>query len=607
MADQGIRIPSILRRESAVKITHTLIASLIITSVAFSATIYVPDDYPTIQAAINAAVNDDAIIVRPGTYLENIDFLGKAVWLKSEQGPEVTIIDGNQARSVVTLKRGEPRTAVLEGFRITNGHTWSYHLVGGGIHIKDSSPTIIKNIVYQNTAQRGGAGIQCLDSGPVIDGNVIVNNYNLHIGGGISVYGNGTSETIITNNTIARNDGFEANGIELFRSDSNTIISNNVIAQNTGEQSSSGISCCNSHPVISFNIITENQGRGILCDAYSQESSSPEITANIISKNGRGGIYCESTGHPPINYNIISGNVGYKGGGIYLGSNCTTDIKNNVICRNEATESGGGIQINTDWDTTTKLYNNTVFGNRAPVGGGLCADGKINWSSAGNNVVIANCIFWQNHANNGKEIRVQNYCDLTSDFSDIDGNYSSVTFGWGCTFSGGTGIIDAAPLFVDPANDDFHLTWTSPCRDAGDATLPGITSVDNEGDPRIAFGNIDMGADEFYYHLYHTGRAIPGSSIDMKVVGYPGAPVTLALGSGIQDPPQSTRHGDLWLTWPPLWRSSTGTIPGCGVLVRPMTVPSTWTPGEEHPLQALVGPWGSTPTRLTNLKVLRVW
>ena len=44
-----------------------------------AATIYVPDDYPTIQDAINASVNDDTIIVRPGTYVENLDFLGKAI------------------------------------------------------------------------------------------------------------------------------------------------------------------------------------------------------------------------------------------------------------------------------------------------------------------------------------------------------------------------------------------------------------------------------------------------------------------------------------------------------------------------------------------------
>ena len=32
-------------------------------------------------------------------------------------------------------------------------------------------------------------------------------------------------------------------------------------------------------------------------------------------------------------------------------------------------------------------------------------------------------------------------------------------------------MIDSDPLFVDPDNNDFHLTWNSPCRDAGERAL----------------------------------------------------------------------------------------------------------------------------------------
>ena len=51
---------------------------------AHAATIYVPDDYPTIQGAIDAAANGDTVIVRTGTYRENLDFLGKAITVTSE-------------------------------------------------------------------------------------------------------------------------------------------------------------------------------------------------------------------------------------------------------------------------------------------------------------------------------------------------------------------------------------------------------------------------------------------------------------------------------------------------------------------------------------------
>ena len=55
--------------------------------------IIVPDDYASIQAAIDDAFAGDVIRVRPGTYIGNIDFLGKAITVESMDGPEVTIVD----------------------------------------------------------------------------------------------------------------------------------------------------------------------------------------------------------------------------------------------------------------------------------------------------------------------------------------------------------------------------------------------------------------------------------------------------------------------------------------------------------------------------------
>ena len=64
----------------------------LISSEAFSATIYVPDNYNTIQAAVDAASPGDMIIVRDGTYTENVDVNKDHLTIKSENGAEVTIV-----------------------------------------------------------------------------------------------------------------------------------------------------------------------------------------------------------------------------------------------------------------------------------------------------------------------------------------------------------------------------------------------------------------------------------------------------------------------------------------------------------------------------------
>jgi len=110
---------------------------LVLPTTALSATIYVPDNYAKIQGAIDASANGDLIIVRPGAYLENIDFVGKMITVQSEQGAVVTTIDGNQAGSVVVFQTGEDENSRLDGFTITNGSGTldPYgHNRGGGIY-----------------------------------------------------------------------------------------------------------------------------------------------------------------------------------------------------------------------------------------------------------------------------------------------------------------------------------------------------------------------------------------------------------------------------------------------------------------------------------------
>jgi hypothetical protein len=80
--------------------THIKLIAFIVFIPAFAAaqsTWYVPDDFPTIQGAISdaAVLNGDTVIVRQGTYVENLNFSGKAITLTSESGPGMTTIDSD--------------------------------------------------------------------------------------------------------------------------------------------------------------------------------------------------------------------------------------------------------------------------------------------------------------------------------------------------------------------------------------------------------------------------------------------------------------------------------------------------------------------------------
>jgi hypothetical protein len=60
--------------------------------------------------------------VAPGTYVENINFNGKAITVTSSAGPVATIIDGNHNGAVVTFNHSETAASILSSFTIRNGY-----------------------------------------------------------------------------------------------------------------------------------------------------------------------------------------------------------------------------------------------------------------------------------------------------------------------------------------------------------------------------------------------------------------------------------------------------------------------------------------------------
>ena len=106
--------------------------------------------FDSIQEAINYALSSETIIVLPGTYTgngnRNIDFSGKNVKLKSENGPKTCIIDCQYAGQGFIFLNGELQEALIEGFTIMNAKAF----YGAGICCTNGSSPTITNCVIRN-------------------------------------------------------------------------------------------------------------------------------------------------------------------------------------------------------------------------------------------------------------------------------------------------------------------------------------------------------------------------------------------------------------------------------------------------------------------------
>jgi subtilisin family serine protease len=218
--------------------------------------IYVPADYPTIQEAINAAVDYTAIIVADGIYSgpgnRDIDFKGKVITVRSANGPTNCIIDCQG--SAVEPHRGfyfrnyETRSSILDGFTITNAYGRNK---GGAIKCYIGSPTIQNCIISNNTAgirtecYSGGGGIHSLRSSPKIINCIVSDNYSYDCGGGIFIEGGNVQiiNCIITNNDADYISCFGtwSYGGGICSQGANVLIRNCLIANNWSHVSSGGL------------------------------------------------------------------------------------------------------------------------------------------------------------------------------------------------------------------------------------------------------------------------------------------------------------------------------------------------------------------------------
>ncbi len=269
--------------------------------------------FDAIQEGINVAISGNTILVLVGTYTgagnRDIDYGGKAIIVRSENGPDTCIIDCEGDGRGFYFHSWETAASVVGGLTITNGYTSGF---GGGIRCESSHPTITNCTVAYNGAYNGG-GIYCQsNSSPTITGCTITENTAAYNGGGIGS-GEGCSPTI--------------NGC--------------TITQNTAGNSGGGMHCDRSDPMLINCVIMDNTatwGGGFHCSYYAD----PTITNSVIVENAAtwgGGIDCYQYCSPTITNCTITANratVGY--GGAVKTHNSNLTIANCILWANMPNE-----------------------------------------------------------------------------------------------------------------------------------------------------------------------------------------------------------------------------------------------------------------------------
>ncbi len=240
------------------RLSILLLAIFIFVSSLHARIVHVPDDRPTIQKGINIASNGNTVLVADGTYTGNgnrdIDFLGKAIVVMSENGPEVTIVDC-EADSLdphrgFKFQSGEGSTSVLKGFSIRNGCA----VKGGGIYCNSSSPMIINCTFSENLASGllgNGGGMYNYHSDPTLTNCMFSGNWatNVYANGGGGMFNDvSASSQMVTNCIFIGNSAYWAGG-GMLNTSNNLTVTNCTFSGNSA-YSGSGMRNQNSNPSI---------------------------------------------------------------------------------------------------------------------------------------------------------------------------------------------------------------------------------------------------------------------------------------------------------------------------------------------------------------------
>jgi predicted outer membrane repeat protein len=455
-------------------------------------TIYV-EPPQLIQVALSQAQPGDTVVLADGVYSgfgnRDLDFGGKAITLRSENGPAYCVIDGLGTHRLIVLDDDEGPDTVIEGVTFRNG----FGAHGGAIFGVDAVATVRDCVFELNDAAGYGGAIRFerVAAPPIpetaVEGCIFRENRCGEYGGGIAVssldvdlrdcrfeanesafragaaYFGGGAGSSLTDVAFEGNISVEAGGgLYMDGSNGNVISRVRFIGNESGDAGggayldSTGLQLSQTH--FERNV-SGNDGGGLFIDDEATVTDGTFI--NNTAGNDGGGIYVSGPEPTLVRLRVTGNTTPDDGGGIYISSGVDATLQDLLIAMNTAGSEGGGLYLSGSPGATAT--NVTIAENDAPQAGR-----SVDISSS-SSLSMGNSIVW-NSTEGADELSGA----ITAQYSIIKGGLA------------GTANLDADPLFVAATGGVFTLGAGSPAIDSGDSSLVSCRDPDLAGNWRRA-------------------------------------------------------------------------------------------------------------------------